>query len=822
MQGPTVYDAHCLACGLFKGCKSWKIPMDVYNAPNGKVDVLFVGSSPGHEEDEQGQHFMGAPGRYLKDFIKHFGSSFKYALTNVVKCSPGERDPSKEEIAECAEFLEADIERCDPQVLVALGGTALKALHPNGPGSINKARIAPVRIGKRWLVATYHPSQHVTKRQNLTDEYKRVGKIVDDLLRGVRHDAPQIQIIIPKTEADLVPLYRQVAASPLLVFDTETNWCGKDPARKTLWLPGTKLLSLQLATHVGEPVWVIPAYLITSELVRRLFTGKICLAHNAKFDLTVLMWLVGVPDLPRIIKGIEDTMLMSASRDLSRMGNGLKELSTEHLQATDWESGLWAIVEAKNKELRRLKQPALASLEDVPFGDLATYGGYDVFNTRRLLDVAVQEEWHRNSAYQAILKDATRKLAEIEYNGLPVNRKTQDILITIFQKQYDGLKAALMNNASVRRVCNRLPEEQHNPNSPKFLEELLEERGITVLDRTPTGRPKLDATTLDAVAEEDVVFKAIGELRKSSGLLSKFLIPLRELIAADGCIHTSYKMIKLDTAGDVGGTTTGRLASADPNLQNLATRTEIGKLMRRMFEVPEDELIVELDYAAIELRLIAWFSKCKRMLEIFNSKDADLHTETAKYLYKAQTPTSLQRANAKNMNFLMVYQGGAKLLAFKIGCSILEAQNLIDSWKRMYPEIFAWVELQGRIARSGKPMVTPFGRVRRFRYTGDDNIDAGMDRQAGNYPVQSTASDLTLFALNRSEWAPDVARFINIVHDSLWARVKKIHVPMFIERQSAIMEDHSCLTFGHDLPPTPVEPKVGRNLGQMEKYPLAA
>lgn len=820
--------ANCARCGLFETCKSWKVLREVHSETKG-VDVLFVGEAPGAEEDKDARPFIGPAGKFLRSFIDGFEGTMSYAITTVVKCMPPDnRKPTEKEITECSEFLQNDIEQTNPKIIVALGAAALNALWPTGPKTINKARISPVRLGKRWLLTTYHPSMHISGRQDLNDEYSRLGGFIDDLLTGKKKDTTtQADIRVP-TERDIPKIIAQCAKSLYVVNDVETNHTSKDPLRLSHWLSGSKLLALGIGTSAAEPFWVIPRHLLTRELVIQLLTGKIVVGHNDKFDLTVLMneFKLG-QDFPSKLRGMYDTMLANTAQDLGKFGNGLKELAANCLGEPTWDKELWDLIEALNAERKRIKQPMTASMEDVPFSTLSTYCGQDVYNTVRLKDWQQARKYDEQESYPFLVQ-ASLALATVEYNGIPCDKRRLDVIEKLYQKNIRMLEAALKRQPEVMRLLRKDPHLEVNVASPKFQQLLLDECGLDVIERTPTGKPKMDKAVLAALAKESKAFHFLSQAKKNRQVISKFLAPLRDYIAPDGRVHTSYKVGKSDTSSLIGGeaegggTITGRLASANPNLQNLSK----DKIIRRIFSAPKGYTFMEFDYSQIELRLIALESRCKNMIQALQTED--LHATTARMIYNIpadQPVPDAKRAIAKNQNFLVCYGGGPSLLAEKAGVSKATAEALFAKYKRVYPEIFAWTEQIANKARSGKAITTRFGRTRTFRYVGDDGADSATDRQVANFPIQATASDRTLKALikcllfwreyHNKSYASQI-EVINVVHDSLWFLVADHLVLMVAKHQKHLMEDNS--EYPWLTVPTPVDIKIGKNLGQMEKY----
>lgn len=287
----------CETCGLHRTCRTYK--MQVRDMPDPPLDVLFVGESPTSVEDEKGSPLVGAAGQFLVQVLKPF--KYRWGFTYAVKCHPplrGEGEnktyaPTKQELASCNHLLQADIAWLQPRILVCLGSTAAKAVLGHKAPGITRLKGAPVMLGRTYVLGAYAPSNHVTGRMSLLEDYFGLMVLMDQILTGKYHKtAYDIRIV---DDANVADALRQVARAEICSIDTEedTVKSKEAPERLTMFMPGRKLLCLGVATGEEEPVWVFPPRFIDRVLLDILRT-KTLLGHNIYHDLMSIAWHTGV------------------------------------------------------------------------------------------------------------------------------------------------------------------------------------------------------------------------------------------------------------------------------------------------------------------------------------------------------------------------------------------------------------------------------------------------------------------------------------------------------------------------------------------------
>lgn len=287
----------CESCGLYRTCRTYRMQGEDLSSP--PVDVLFVGESPTSVEDEKGKPLVGAAGQFLQDMLKPF--KYKWAFVYSVKCHPplrGEGEnktyaATKDEIASCNVFLQQDIARLRPRIIVCLGSSAVKAvLGAKAPG-ITRLKGAPVMLGSTYVLGAYHPSNHIAKRMNLLEDYFGLLVLMDQILSDTYHKfVYDIRVVDDSTHAQAL---QQIVKATICSIDTEedTTKSKEAPEKLTMFMPDRKLLCLGVATSETEPVWVFPPRYIDHTLLNILRT-KTLLGHNIYHDLMSIAWHTGV------------------------------------------------------------------------------------------------------------------------------------------------------------------------------------------------------------------------------------------------------------------------------------------------------------------------------------------------------------------------------------------------------------------------------------------------------------------------------------------------------------------------------------------------
>ena len=327
-------------------------------------------------------------------------------------------------------------------------------------------------------------------------------------------------------------------------------------------------------------------------------------------------------------------------------------------------------------------------------------------------------------------------LAQMESNGVSIDKKYLDELTNEFNTKTSTIASRIFELAG----------EEFNINSPKQVGNILFDK-MQLKSKKKRGKAKnsTSAEVLTALADEYEIAKLILDYRKYAKLKSTYTEALSALVSPiDGRIHTSYNQTV---------TTTGRLSSSNPNLQNIPIRTEEGNKIRQAF-VPSDRanyLIMSADYSQIELRLLAHVSEDEHLIEAFNS-GIDVHTLTASKVFEVpiEEVTKEMRYKAKAVNFGIVYGQSKYGLAKALKITPAEAENFINKYFETYPKINEYMSMMVELVEKQGYVETIFGRRRYL----DNEINSPnamirefAKRAAINHPMQGSASDLIKLAM---------------------------------------------------------------------------
>ena len=348
-------------------------------------------------------------------------------------------------------------------------------------------------------------------------------------------------------------------------------------------------------------------------------------------------------------------------------------------------------------------------------------------------------------------------LADMEIEGFPMDTKILDEFGAEYKKKIHDISEEIYALAGTN----------FNIASPKQIGDIL----FNKLGLSGNKKQSTDVDSLKEIQNEHPIVGKILEYRKYFKLLTTYVEGLKNHIFPDGKIHAKFNQAL---------TTTGRLSSSDPNLQNISVRDEEGKQIRKAFYYPDDNYeILSLDYSQIELRVLATLSNCPALKEIFLSNE-DIHSATAKKIFNLQDePTPLQRRRAKTVNFGIVYGISDWGLAEQLEIGPKEAREIINSFYASFPEVADFFRRIVNDAVKDGYVSTLLGRRRYLRELHDSNYQRreSAKRAAMNAPVQGTAADLIKLAMNKVHIALKEngleTKMISQIHDELIFRVPK-------------------------------------------------
>ena len=348
-------------------------------------------------------------------------------------------------------------------------------------------------------------------------------------------------------------------------------------------------------------------------------------------------------------------------------------------------------------------------------------------------------------------------LADMEIEGFPLDKNKLDEFGDVYKKKCEELAEEIY----------ALAGEKFNLSSPKQIGEVL----FNKMGLSSNRKQSTSVDNLKDIADEHPIVNKILEYRKYFKLVSTYVEGLKAHIHSDGKIHAKFNQAL---------TTTGRLSSSEPNLQNISVRDEEGKLIRKAFYYPDENYqILSLDYSQIELRVLASLSGCKALKEIFLSGE-DIHSATAKKVFNLDgEPTDLQRRKAKTINFGIVYGISDWGLAEQLEIGPKEARTIINSFYNSFHEVSTFFQGIVNDATKNGYVSTLLGRRRYLREIHDSNYQVRefAKRAAMNAPIQGTAADLIKLAMISVAKALKEGGFkskmVLQIHDELIIKVHK-------------------------------------------------
>lgn len=400
-------------------------------------------------------------------------------------------------------------------------------------------------------------------------------------------------------------------------------------------------------------------------------------------------------------------------------------------------------------------------------------------------------------------------LSEIEKQGMTwlLNEIELPLTEVLASMEHYGVK---IDKEGIKRFGETLTEEmsgieqqiyfmaghEFNIGSPKQLGVVLfEEMGLPAGKKTKTGY-STNAEVLENLRNKHEIVDLILQYRQLSKLNSTYVEGLLKVVAEDGRVHSLFKQTE---------TRTGRISSAEPNVQNIPVRTELGRNMRKFFVAEEGKVLLDADYSQIELRILAHMSGDKNMQEGF-ANGMDIHTSTAAQVFDmpADMITSEMRRAAKAVNFGIVYGIGAFSLSKDIGVTVAEADRYIKNYLAKYPNVSRFMEKTVEDAKSNGYAETMYSRRRPIPElkNSNKNVQAFGKRAAMNAPIQGTAADIIKIAMikvYRRLAAENLdARLILQVHDELIIEVSEKDA----ERAAAVLGEEMRGAAKLDVPLT--------------------
>ncbi len=559
------------------------------------------------------------------------------------------------------------------------------------------------------------------------------------------------------------------------------------------------LLGISLAVAPGDAVYVPLGHNIGLEdaplmaesdvlaAMTPLFEdpGTLKIMHDAKYGIEILV-RAGV----QRIAPVDDTMLISYA-----------QFGGNHAHDRDVLSGIYLEHTLQTYDSVSGSGRSRLAFADVPLEKATAYAGEAADVTLRLwLALKPMLRGNRSLAlYELTEKKLIPVLAEMELSGVMVDREDLASMSVEFGRRMEEFETEI----------HRLAGQSFNVGSPKQLGEIL----FDVLKLPGGKKSKLgawgtDSSVLEGLAEAGhEIAQRVTDWRQLSKLKSTYADALIGQIGPDGRVHTSFQM---------AATTTGRISSTDPNLQNIPIRTTEGARIRKAFIAAPGHKLVSADYSQIELRLLAHVADIPALKESFAAQE-DIHARTASEVFGVPMAgmDAATRRRAKAINFGIIYGISAFGLARQLGITGGEAKLYIDAYFKRYPEIRAYMDSTKEQARINGFVLTPFGRrcwVPRIKDK-MPQLRAYAERQAINAPLQGGAADIIKRAMVLLPAALKAeklsARLLLQVHDELLFEAPADEADATAAVAKTVMQDAVKISV-----PLIVETGVGTNWGQ--------
>ncbi|MBG8858894.1 DNA polymerase I [Neisseria meningitidis] len=576
------------------------------------------------------------------------------------------------------------------------------------------------------------------------------------------------------TEAQFAALLDKLSRADTIGIDTETT---------SLDAMNASLVGISIAFQAGEAVYIpvghsltaAPEQLDLQDVLGRLkpHLGNPALkkiGQNLKYDQHVFA------NYGIALNGIAGDAMLASYIIESHLGHGLDELSER-----------WLGLETITYESLCGKGAKQIGFADVAIGQATEYAAQDAdFALRLEAHLRAQMDEKQLEMYEKMELPVAQVLFEMERNGVQIDRAE-------LARQSAELGAELMK---LEQEAYAAAGQPFNLNSPKQLQEILfDKMGIPTkgLKKTAKGGISTNEAVLEQLAPDYPLPKIILQNRSLAKLKSTYTDKLPEMISPkDGRVHTTYAQAVAIT---------GRLASNNPNLQNIPIRTEEGRKVRRAFTAPQGSVIVSADYSQIELRIMAHLSGDKTLIAAFQNGE-DVHRRTAAEVFGTapENVSSEQRRYAKTINFGLIYGMGQYGLAKSLGIDNLSAKNFIDRYFARYPGVAEYMQRTKEQAAAQGYVETLFGRRLYLPDIRNKNANAraGAERAAINAPMQGTASDLIKRAMiDVSRWLSECeaspwdellqSKLIMQVHDELVLEVVETELDFVKEKLPQIM-----------------------------------
>jgi DNA polymerase-1 len=578
-----------------------------------------------------------------------------------------------------------------------------------------------------------------------------------------------------------------------IAVDTETD--SLDPHQ-------ANLVGISLSTKIGKACYIPVGHKSKRCLNKKDVLKKIKplledpsikkIGQNIKFDF-IIFYMNGI-----ILNSMEDTMLMSYVLDAGKNRHNMDTLSEIHLNHKP----------IKFKELVGTGKKEI-NFSEVEIDKAKDYAAEDADVTYRLYKKFYKslKSEKLNNIYEIFEKPLIKILAFMEIEGIKVDNKFLNTLSLKFEKKIEKIQKEIF----------KISKKEFNIASPKQLGEIIyNDLKIAGLKKTKKGSFATSASVLEDLAFKGHEFaKLVLDWRQLSKLKNTYSDSLPE--------HLNPNTKRVHTSFLLAATTTGRLASSDPNLQNIPIKTEDGRDIRKAFIAEKDNVLISADYNQIEMRILADLADVKELKKAFKNNE-DIHSLTASQIFNIDIKKvdKDQRRKAKAINFGIIYGISQYGLAKQINVSNYEAEEFLNAYFAKFPEIKIYMDNTIKFCRKSGYVNNIFGRRSHFNSINDKNFNVRnfQERAAINAPIQGSASEIMRLAMIRIDKKLEEEKSIKSkmllqIHDELIFEVKKNE----IKKMMQIIKDEMISVANSDYHsfsiPLTVDINSGNNWGEL-------
>lgn len=733
---------------------------------------LIIGESPGKQELIAKSPFVGPSGHLLEQALQKAGLTIEPYYINAMQCWPGKRDDKDETILQrattaCRHHVLDEIRKAPRKVILSLGSSAIWSITGSFEHKITRTRgkLHTSEYASIGVIPSVHPAFLMSGGTGVsTQQFMRDVQYAVDLLHGKPAKKPPIvKYTIASSVAELDAYAKQLSPADYVGSDIETS--GFQAVRD-------RILSVGFAVEPSH-VFVVPEELVLHTKSILESPAKF-IWHHGQFDVKFFRY-----------RGInarvdEDTILLSYALDEIGGIHNLEIVSSDWLDSPNWKDMLESHLETKS-----------ASYATIPPHILHEYMAYDIGNMRAVFDELrprVAGDKHLEKLYTKVLIPATNFLANVELNGIYIDRQRVE--------ENEASYAATVHKygQELFELANQFPDSGYTdklPNSPKQLQKLIYD---DLRFKPFKGTRSTNKQAMESWPNHPIV-QILKKYRKAAkergtyvtpfyGRINKQSKQFECAIQHDGRVHASLSLFK---------TTTGRLASSDPNIQNIPRNPQI----RGQFVATPGRRFIEVDLNQAELRILATLSRDPELCRIYLTEGMSLHDEVRATIWgypKDYTPEMLrqqlekynlaeairydehgkdlliaeQKMRAKAVNFGVIYGITGGGLAEQTGSSVADAAAWIDAWFNKFKVASKFIDQCKNAPILGQTLITPFGRKRRPGIVSGERL-RDIQNQFANFPEQSAASDCTLTAaiLLEAELKQKDSIIVNLIHDAL-------------------------------------------------------